>query len=242
MAYGRHDAVRRGGEAVVAIVLCATAAILVARSAYAGIAGSKHDLSANGGGMWGAPGESQVCVFCHVPHGADASKGALWNHQQTNTAYDLYSNPETLDAVIKPPQRESLVCLSCHDGVTALNALVNPSTPPPAMDPMGDQLGDIYYPGSPAGRGPNIGGMFPGGPGIGNLKDDHPVSFTFDNTVVALDGRLQVPPAGGPIRLWGPLRDHLECPSCHDPHSTLNPRFLVMSNVGSALCLACHIK
>lgn len=33
----------------------------------------------------------------------------------------------------------------------------------------------------------------------------------------------------------------VECASCHDPHTT-NSTFLRVSNAGSAVCLACHIK
>lgn len=33
----------------------------------------------------------------------------------------------------------------------------------------------------------------------------------------------------------------VECASCHDPHSS-NPTFLRISNTGSAVCLACHVK
>lgn len=33
----------------------------------------------------------------------------------------------------------------------------------------------------------------------------------------------------------------VECASCHDPHTT-NSTFLRISNAGSAVCLACHIK
>jgi predicted CXXCH cytochrome family protein len=35
---------------------------------------------------------------------------------------------------------------------------------------------------------------------------------------------------------------YVECASCHDPHSSTNPTFLRISNAGSAVCLACHIK
>ncbi len=33
----------------------------------------------------------------------------------------------------------------------------------------------------------------------------------------------------------------VECASCHDPHTT-NATFLRLSNAGSAVCLACHVK
>ncbi|VAX25988.1 Cytochrome c family protein [hydrothermal vent metagenome] len=34
----------------------------------------------------------------------------------------------------------------------------------------------------------------------------------------------------------------VECASCHDPHNSINPTFLRISNDGSAVCLACHNK
>lgn len=34
----------------------------------------------------------------------------------------------------------------------------------------------------------------------------------------------------------------VECASCHDPHTSDNPTFLRVSNAGSAVCLACHVK
>ena len=39
----------------------------------------------------------------------------------------------------------------------------------------------------------------------------------------------------------GPM---VECASCHDPHTAVNPTFLRVSNttVGSGLCLSCHTK
>jgi predicted CXXCH cytochrome family protein len=34
----------------------------------------------------------------------------------------------------------------------------------------------------------------------------------------------------------------VECASCHDPHTSVNPTFLRISNAGSGVCLACHVK
>lgn len=35
---------------------------------------------------------------------------------------------------------------------------------------------------------------------------------------------------------------YVECASCHDPHTSAQATFLRISNTGSAVCLACHIK
>ncbi len=45
--------------------------------------------------------------------------------------------------------------------------------------------------------------------------------------------------AGGTL---GGAQPFVECASCHDPHTDVNPTFLRISNTGSAVCLACHIK
>jgi predicted CXXCH cytochrome family protein len=34
----------------------------------------------------------------------------------------------------------------------------------------------------------------------------------------------------------------VECASCHDPHTEANPTFLRVSNLGSGVCLSCHVK
>jgi predicted CXXCH cytochrome family protein len=40
----------------------------------------------------------------------------------------------------------------------------------------------------------------------------------------------------------GGLQPYVECASCHDPHSDVNPTFLRTSNDNSAVCLTCHSK
>lgn len=38
------------------------------------------------------------------------------------------------------------------------------------------------------------------------------------------------------------LEPSVECASCHDPHTNVNPTFLRTSNASSGLCLSCHVK
>jgi len=47
---------------------------------------------------------------------------------------------------------------------------------------------------------------------------------------------------GGAVIGGGTDQPYVECASCHDPHTDENPTFLRISNTGSAVCLACHIK
>ena len=54
-------------------------------------------------------------------------------------------------------------------------------------------------------------------------------------TDIALYSRDEATVAGG-------NQPFVECASCHDPHTDAQPTFLRVSNVGSAVCLACHTK
>ena len=53
---------------------------------------SRHNLSVSSPGPVHATTESDVCVFCHAPHGASATDGPLWNHQMSAAAYTPYSS------------------------------------------------------------------------------------------------------------------------------------------------------
>lgn len=94
--------------------LAGGALLLLAAQAYAvGIAGTKHDMSAN---AWSG---GQICIVCHTPHNAKAGYEPLWNHQVTASVFTLY-NSSTLNAAPGQPAGTSKLCLSCHDGTVAL--------------------------------------------------------------------------------------------------------------------------
>lgn len=69
---------------------------------------------------------AQVCVYCHTPHGANKNvQGApLWNRTARTTTYTLY-NQQSLSQDATQPGPNSLTCLSCHDGQTAVDSIVN---------------------------------------------------------------------------------------------------------------------
>ena len=52
-------------------------------AAQAGIFNTKHNLGATGiNAASNFSGTTEICVFCHTPHGADASVAVpLWNRQ-----------------------------------------------------------------------------------------------------------------------------------------------------------------
>ena len=71
-----------------------------------------------------AVSESQVCAFCHTPHGANlAPKTPLWNRKLSGATYIPY-NSSSLDATdLGQPGGKSRLCLSCHDGTLALGSV-----------------------------------------------------------------------------------------------------------------------
>ena len=183
------------------------------------IASSKHNLSVSGSGTIKATSETEVCVFCHTPHNARTT-GPLWNKRDPGTTYTLYTS-STLNASVGQPDGTSIMCLSCHDGTIALGSVISSAT-------------NISFGGLtvlPSGKA-NLGT---------NLSDDHPVSFLYDAALASMNGQLRQPSSiTAPVSL--DRNSKMQCTSCHDAHDNTNPKFLVTTNQGSALCYSCHDK
>ena len=86
----------------------------------------------------------EICVYCHTPHAANTNVGApLWNRAIPNTTYNVYSS-NSMSQTASQPGAASLVCLSCHDGQQAVDAIMNMpgsgrySTTPNAGSPVGN--------------------------------------------------------------------------------------------------------
>ncbi len=184
-----------------------------------GITGTKHDFSAAG---WNSTGE--ICVVCHTPHNADitVTNAPLWNHEVTTATFQTYSS-FTFDGsgTIGQPDGVSKLCLSCHDGTIALES-------------FGGATGSTFM------TGDALLGT--------DLRNDHPVSFTFDAALATIDGGLYDPTSalsglGGTIDVDMLRGGKVQCVSCHEPHNKYgHDKFLRKSNAGSALCLTCHDK
>jgi len=70
----------------------------------------------------------EVCVYCHTPHGANTTVTLpLWNRTMKATTYTTYNQlgTSTLTQTVSQPGAASLACLSCHDGQTAIDSIVN---------------------------------------------------------------------------------------------------------------------
>lgn len=89
------------------------AASLCAPAAFAqGVVSTRHNLSASGPGPIRAPEETQVCVFCHVPHGGLPATGSA--------VYEPYNSTTLVSTPPGQPNGATRLCLSCHDGTIAL--------------------------------------------------------------------------------------------------------------------------
>jgi predicted CXXCH cytochrome family protein len=178
---------------------------------------SRHNLSVGGPGSLKAATESQVCIFCHAPHGGGA-EAPLWNRSSPGGPYTTYSS-STAIASPGQPSGASKLCLSCHDGTVALGMVRSRSS-------------EILVTGGPR--------MPPGPSLIGtDLSDDHPVSFRFDQSLYTQNGQLTDPALlTGAVRL--DLDGNLQCTTCHDAHDNRFGKFLVMQNQQAALCTSCH--
>ena len=193
------------------------------------ISNTLHNLSTTGSGTTKANSESQICAFCHTPHGANADaqtiNAPLWNrditlgNDSTYIAYDSSSIQANIDA---NPGGPSKLCLSCHDGTLALGSLnvLNGAT---IVDV---DMGGIAT--MPDGTGANTG--FTRNLGT-DLSGDHPISFNFDTNrlngdrLAVADGELRDPlDADGAHIATGskiaPLDadGKVQCTTCHDPH------------------------
>jgi len=206
-----------------------------------------HNLSSLSGSTIhaAAGGENRICVFCHTPHGG-ADQSPLWNRPdlaQPDTSYSLYGGAVEIktidqakyknnDPTIQYPNGASRMCLSCHDGVTAI----------------GEVIGGSIIDSS----------MTMSVPGTIDLATSHPISFVYDLTVMGLiNGRKTGTEYQMPTASVAPLdaENRMQCTTCHDPHyDTRDPspgyglpfwrNYTAATNEASdyaTTCNSCHI-
>src|SRR3990170_5040999 len=162
---------------VVAFVL----ATLITSWAAEDVRNSKHNPSTNPNIL--ATGTTEVCIFCHTPHGGDTTVGGgaapLWNRTLSSATYVLYDSPN-FDGISKgQPAGVSKACLSCHDGTVAFDSLINFGGSGSTNNITGFN-GGLVDPTTKAFR--DGAGPFPnlGSPKVGgnpDLSNDHPISM-----------------------------------------------------------------
>ena len=201
---------------IIVVLLSYTASVAFG----AGIVDSAHNLSSTGPGSIKAVEESRVCKFCHTPH-RSSDEAPLWNRRASAPNFVPYSSSTAL-AQPGQPTGASMLCLSCHDGTIALGEVLNRSRPFVMTG------GAITMP-----PGRSLTGT--------DLRHDHPVSFEYTAQLAARKGELRVPAAISPdIKL--DKNGQMQCTTCHDAHEDKNGKFLVRPNIGSQLCVQCHVK
>lgn len=251
-----------------------------------GVLGSMHDLSINGPDANYSYQTQEICVFCHTPHRAVnngpagvaldttfSSQGVwnsgsmdkhmlLWNRSLSNAAsFTPYTSASAFTNNTNPSLRiYSLLCLSCHDGVGAMNVL----TTYPADGVRGGTYGGLLEKNSGVdtiGGIANIGECTPGQPQcVLNLSNDHPVSMDYTATVSSPDPEFvpienvtsKVKFYPSPTFSWNYVagdRTSIECSTCHDVHNEGNASdvngtypFLRDTMNKSQLCEDCHLK
>jgi hypothetical protein len=213
--------------------------------AAGGIGQSRHNLGALGVYIK-ASDTSQICVFCHTPHHTAVPAHPLWNRSNTNAAsYTAYGTTSAGTTIADGDlYGATLACLSCHDGVTTFDNLVNR----PGKDTGSGDLGWTFTEDGTLASDFLTNGRLTIGPA---LSDDHPVSVPYTEGAASLRATntniyninlasgLGSTDANVMQNLWAVkgyfnsdatindlLRDNpnvtggraVECSSCHDPH------------------------
>lgn len=153
----------------------AVTAVGISADAVAQIASTKHNLSTSGTGVNKSTG-TEICAFCHTPHGADTSAPVpLWNRTlgSQGAAYTTYATlgTATLDGNVADTGSVSLACLSCHDGTQAMDTMKN-------APGSGTAKAEAYtWSGANQTAGKIAAGIITN---IGtDLKNDHPIGITY---------------------------------------------------------------
>jgi len=241
--------VTMASSAVLACVSLSAQGVNMSKTAF--FDGTTHDIGGSRPGNINTPTATTItagagCKVCHAPHNGSLAIGGsqqtgtvmLWaaNFPGASLNYGIYGvggnmvkTPTALvgAAAGSIPQDQtmySLLCLSCHDGVTGIYTTMK------AANVVG---GGTAASGSVAGTG-SLG-----------LSNDHPVNIVYDTSGPAGAAGLTLPVVSGSFTVVGPLgklplyAGTVQCATCHDPHNNSNTNYLRTAN-GSVHCIQCH--
>lgn len=175
---------------------------------------SSNTIRANSGGDQNA---THICVFCHAPHGA-TPQSTLWNRPAPDAGpFPTYAYPADIVIDDNPvnalaqygpsygeyPNGATKMCLSCHDGATAIGTMANGITISMTQNTITD---------AKKHWNPGVSG--------GDFSRTHPVSFFY---TVAVKDAINNAKGGGYDRPAGTFllvdsQQRIQCTTCHDPH------------------------
>ncbi|UCE62295.1 MAG: cytochrome c3 family protein [Phycisphaerales bacterium] len=173
--------------------------------AWAEIEGSKHDFSKQ---EWSG---GDKCGVCHAPHKVmPPTTGPEWDPKAD--VQRTFGKPVSDSEM---PGNGTLVCIRCHDGTIAKDAVGGTKK---------QRFANIHHPARVSSA---------------HGTTDHPVGIEYPQFKEGYHPPLLVTARGNV-----PLPEgKVECVSCHDPHDMSEVRYmLIKSNARSALCLTCHKK
>lgn len=205
-----------------------------------GINDNPHNLSSQSTTPGGetdikSTNSTEICVFCHTPHGATPNS-TLWGRPDPDAS--SYPFPTFTQATLgiadstivgrseygqgEYPNGASKLCLSCHDGVTALGVTV---------------------------RGVDL--LVPGSIGTINLATSHPISFKYTANYLAELGTLRSSTYTLPTNISLDGDNRVQCTICHEPHFDTKEGTYTLpfwrgatGNVAAdydAICEECHV-
>lgn len=213
----------RAYSLIAALFVLASCSAVAADLPKTGLAGTTHDIAGSG------------CKGCHAPHngatanGGSGSTGVIlqWarsfpNPSNTFGVYDSATMANKAVEVGGSPlststdvRMYSLLCLSCHDGVT--------STFSPTMN-------NLNRVGSRASFGSNSYESF-------GLTNDHPINMSYDP--VKKPSLQSIATVAASLPLYG-SNNTVQCATCHDSHNNVNTKFLRQPN-NTTHCTTCHL-
>lgn len=198
-----------------------------------GVNNNKHNLSMmathSGPKAVNAPNtnnDTRLCVYCHTPHGG-TPQSPLWNRKDPVRmgSFPLFDNgPDSARIAIdnpaisgttnyktngtdgvEYPNGSTKLCLSCHDGATAIGEMANGTTI--AMTSATLNNNNLIF--DPLNGATN------------DFARTHPVSFFYDSAVAAYitvqPGKsIYSLPTDPEVRLDSQGR--MQCTTCHNPH------------------------
>ncbi|MCM2264505.1 MAG: hypothetical protein NDI73_04865 [Desulfuromonadales bacterium] len=164
-----------------------------------------------------SPGTSEICIFCHTPHNA-APQSSLWNRRDPDSmgSFPVYGGQLVIkgsfnvtdatlhsqynSATFPYPNGASKLCLSCHDGVTAIGTVLD-----------GTAFNMLNASNISAMNDPRL---------VIDLAVSHPISFVYDSQVLSDVSQVKPGQYRLPTLIDVPLdgQQRMQCTTCHDPH------------------------